>query len=506
MKSMLSILMSMMVLSSGAAEVVLDEGTIAENSSVGLAGVEYKVLYDGATGLITFKGRGSTTAANCNVIFHGVDILDDAGKGVLGYNGNCGHTPGPSDVLMTDVGGGWLGFSIQAADYSPSLGMFLTVVLRQDDARNLERFFGVNSMMVPNDWAGFDGSWTNRIKIVLPKVLSITPSDQKVGIDDETEFQVETDPAGQYNMVSTSVSGATVVTPYDPSTGRIKVKFNSVSTSPTDKKTVTATYGASSVIAYTVVFKIVSVTVDKGNVAVGAYASSVHQAKVTIQLTPADTFDKIRVKLSNGGGYQGGVQTDPSYPGYEYGTDLAKPAKLEIDDNGTLTGVTSGSSEEMVTCDSSGQRKGVLTSSNLVNDYANITVTVGSSTASKTVNFGRCTYALEVPDYLGSSFDITMTVTFGSSSVDGHKIKVYPKDITEYVKEKDASGNYTGNWTTQSVPLTDFPTKVPQLLTGSWPQEPVTDTTGKAKVTTGRKPKCSPADINFQGVDHTALE
>jgi hypothetical protein len=188
MKSMLSVLMSMMVLSAGAAEVLLSEGTIAENSSIGLAGVEYKVTYDGATGIITFKGKGSTSAASCNVIFHGIDVLDDAGKGVLGYNGNCGHTPGPTDVLMTDVGGGWLGFSIKAADYSPSLGVFLTVALRQDDARNLERFFGINSMTKPNDWAGFDGSWDNRIKIIMPRlvILSLSPDTEVLLGDDLT--------------------------------------------------------------------------------------------------------------------------------------------------------------------------------------------------------------------------------------------------------------------------------------------------------------------------------
>ncbi len=160
----------LLALAAGAAETVLVEGSVAEDSSTSLAGVEYKVTYDDATGFVTFKGKGSTSADGCEVIFHAIDILDDVGKHVKGYNGYCGHTPGPDEVLMTDMGGGWLGFSINSADYSSTLGMFLTVVLREDDARNKERFFGINSMMSPNDWAGFDGSWENRIKIEFPFV------------------------------------------------------------------------------------------------------------------------------------------------------------------------------------------------------------------------------------------------------------------------------------------------------------------------------------------------
>jgi hypothetical protein len=170
MKRLLSALISMLAFSAGAVELVLVEGSVSEDSSIGLAGVEYKVLYDGATGLVTFQGRGSNTAANCEVIFHAIDVKDDAGKNVIGYNGYCGHEPGPNDIPMTDLGDRWLGFSTNATVFSQNLGMFLTVVLRQDDARNLERFFGIHSMMTPNDWAGFDGSWTNRIKIVLPRM------------------------------------------------------------------------------------------------------------------------------------------------------------------------------------------------------------------------------------------------------------------------------------------------------------------------------------------------
>jgi hypothetical protein len=90
---------------------------------------------------------------------------------------------------MTDMGGGWLGFSINSADYSSTLGMFLTVVLREDDARNKERFFGINSMMSPNDWAGFDGSWENRIKIEFPfvKVVTIDPSPYLPGTDNPAD-------------------------------------------------------------------------------------------------------------------------------------------------------------------------------------------------------------------------------------------------------------------------------------------------------------------------------
>ena len=168
MKSLLSVVAFLLAFAAGAAEIVLVEGSVAEVPAIGLVGVEYKVLYDDATYKVIFKAKGETSAANCALIFHAVSIQDDAGKSVTGYNGNCGHTPGPTDVLMTDDGYGWLTFSIDANDYTPSLGMFLTVVLRQDNARNLERFFGICSMTAPNDWGSFDGSWANRIKIAVP--------------------------------------------------------------------------------------------------------------------------------------------------------------------------------------------------------------------------------------------------------------------------------------------------------------------------------------------------
>ncbi len=168
MKSLLTVAASLLAFAAGATEIELVTGSVAEDASIGLAGVAYKVSYDDATHKVIFKAKGETTASNCALIFHAVSIQDDAGKSVNGYNGNCGHTPGPTDVLMTDDGTGWLAFSIDANDYTPSLGMFLTVVLRQDNARNLERFFGLCSMTAPNDWASFDGSWDNRIKIAVP--------------------------------------------------------------------------------------------------------------------------------------------------------------------------------------------------------------------------------------------------------------------------------------------------------------------------------------------------
>ncbi len=169
MKRLLTVVASLLAFAAGATEIELVTGSVAEDASIGLAGVTYKVSYDDGTHLVTFKAKGETTASNCALIFHAVSIQDDAGKSVTGYNGNCGHTPGPTDVLMTDDGTGWLTFSLDANDYTPSLGMFLTVVLRQDNARNLERFFGLCSMTAPNDWASFDGSWDNRIKIAGPK-------------------------------------------------------------------------------------------------------------------------------------------------------------------------------------------------------------------------------------------------------------------------------------------------------------------------------------------------
>ncbi len=173
MKSLIAVWACMVACVTGATEVVLVDSSVAENPAAGLAGVAYRVTYDDATRLVTFKANGDTSASSCNIIFHSVSIEDDAGKSVTGYNGYCGHAPTPADILMTNAGNGWLSFSIHADEYTKNLGIFLNVVLRQDNARNLERFFGVSSMNTPNDWAGFDFSWDNRIKIVVPDAPSV---------------------------------------------------------------------------------------------------------------------------------------------------------------------------------------------------------------------------------------------------------------------------------------------------------------------------------------------
>jgi len=177
MKKLFSVLVFMLaltVLTAGAAEVVLvDTVTVAENASSGLAGAQYRVVFDNVARVVTFKIKGMTTAANCSIVFQAITVKDDATptpKTIVGYNGNAGHTPA-GNVAMTNAGGGWLAFSINAANYTPNLGMFLTVVLRQDNARNLERFFGISSMAAPNDWANFNNSWGNMIKITVPVII-----------------------------------------------------------------------------------------------------------------------------------------------------------------------------------------------------------------------------------------------------------------------------------------------------------------------------------------------
>lgn len=85
-------------------------------------------------------------------------------------------------------------------------------------------------------------------------VASISPRKQVVPIDTETEFKITTNPSDKYDQVKVIVNGAKVLN-IDKSTGKIKVKFDSVSANDTDFKTVEAKIGTSSAVSKTAVYK-----------------------------------------------------------------------------------------------------------------------------------------------------------------------------------------------------------------------------------------------------------
>ncbi len=135
----------------------------------------------------------------------------------------------------------------------------------------------------------FDGQ-TADLAVTVVKVESITPALQTVCIGTETEFKVETFPAGKYGMVNVAVAGATILSAYDTSTGKIKVKFDQASTSALEYRTVTATCGISSNVAQCIVFKVEIQAVGGLNPVKVIPATGVQQFKAVVTPTLSGTY------------------------------------------------------------------------------------------------------------------------------------------------------------------------------------------------------------------------
>jgi hypothetical protein len=105
---------------------------------------------------------------------------------------------------------------------------------------------------------------------LIVKVASISPSGETVCVNTERELQVETSPPGNYHVASVSTGGGvSVVTPYNPNTGKIKVRFDQASLTDQDYKTVTASCGQSPETSSTLVVRVASIEAECTQVGVG---------------------------------------------------------------------------------------------------------------------------------------------------------------------------------------------------------------------------------------------
>ncbi len=246
------------------------EPRVNEGQAVWLSG--NKVLfYDGATvNLLTPPGATPYDHPNLD---SGQVVWSDSGK-ILMYDGvqvvqlaGNEHWSNYSPVVHNGqvAWHGTRGGKAEIFVYNGSQVVQLT-----DDDRWESEVRIHNGQVVWYHYDGHDGE----IFMARPRLVeleSITPASQTVCLGAETEFQIETDPAGHYELVSVTVSGSTIVTPYDTVTGRIKATFDELSANDTDYKTVTATLGPDILVAETIVLGLDYIVVepDKIDILIG---------------------------------------------------------------------------------------------------------------------------------------------------------------------------------------------------------------------------------------------
>ena len=338
------------------------------------------------------------------------------------------------------------------------------------------------------------GSETFSVDVVVVEVASIDPSQQTVVIGTETEFQVETNPSGYYDMLvspgrgSVTVSDATTVTPYNPSTGTITVRFDQASTSETDYKTVTATLCSDSVVAETIVYKVHSVTVDKTDIAAGGFGTPVHQTDVTVTIKPTLSGMPVDLSIVGGGaGFSGNTYICERTISWSDGG-----AKLDAGGETFTVGVSTD--PITVLTGAQGEISGTLTSSNKATDSCGVKAEAGtSSSTSQTVTFSYGYSHLEfensafLVDYPEPTIFTRKHPNADGDALVGHKVVVRVVDVlvdgTWII-----SGDSNYDWETNPLQCKSLIAPYAEVLSGE--DEP-TDGNGKvnAKIKIKEKPE-----------------
>jgi hypothetical protein len=158
------------------APVAGPEGSIATS----MGGLDYELAFTAANNTLKVSVK-PVLPAKSNL------TIQQFAVGLRTLADNAANKDTSTVALGSADGNPWLGRTFEAdlskgpgwsshvIDLNPNcdpttLGAFFVVNVREDDARDLQRFIGVTAMSTPNSWGTFDWSWGNRLKLGIGEV------------------------------------------------------------------------------------------------------------------------------------------------------------------------------------------------------------------------------------------------------------------------------------------------------------------------------------------------